>query len=148
MSFISSFDLQGNMMLIAAGIVLVLLGISNYRYSQRARDLKKSCTVPVDAVIIGRDMRHTEGLQNSVGRYEYNCTYQYVYNGIMYTANNNVWSSDSHLKKGQKVHLLIDPNYPSSEIFDPVAATGINNAYLSLFFGIGVCAILIFHIFS
>ena len=71
----------------------------------------------------------------------------YEYNGITYTANNNVWSSTGadDLHKGQKVRIFIDPDCPYSEIFDPVAQAGLTNGYVSIAAGI-IASILIIYI--
>ncbi|MBQ4485931.1 MAG: hypothetical protein II936_02865 [Oscillospiraceae bacterium] len=145
MSFLPTSIFNENFVLIAVGIILIFYAISNYRYSQRARDLKKRCTVPVDAVIVKVDMRRTDGFQNSVGRYQKNCTYLYEYNGNSYTVNNNVWSSIAEVREGQKVRLFIDPDCPYSEIFDPVAQAGLTNGYVSIAAGI-IASILIIYI--
>ena len=145
MSFLPTSIFNENFVLIAVGIILIFYAISNYRYSQRARDLKKRCTVPVDAVIVKVDMRRTDGFQNSVGRYQKNCTYLYEYNGNSYTVNNNVWSSIAEVREGQKVRLFIDPDCPYSEIFDPVAQAGLTNGYVSTAAGI-IASILIIYI--
>ncbi len=146
MSFLPTSIFNENFVLIAVGIILICYAISNYRYSHRARDLKKRCTVPVDAVIVKVDMRRTDGFQNSVGRYQKNCTYLYEYNGNSYTVNNNVWSSIAEVREGQKVRLFIDPDCPYSEIFDPVASAGVFNAYFSIFAGAAACVVILYYI--
>ena len=147
-----SYEFRNALPLIAAGLLLLIYGICAYRNGRRARNLKQCCTVPVDAVCTGTSSRRTgfreNGAFNVLYRFEINCTYRYEYMGRTFTANNGVWSGmnhDSRPREGDRVHLLIDPNYPDSEIFDPVAKRDISNSITAfvLFVGMGVPVMLI-----
>lgn len=120
-----SYKARDTLFMIVMGLVLIVIGLAVFASSRRSRELKKHCTVPVEAVCILKKER-----ENKYQRYNsFNCTYQYKYKDRVYTANNGVWGP-RRAGYGETVRLMIDPNDPENEIFDPVAKGNITSAYI------------------
>ena len=126
---------------LGGGALFIFFAANNRSRWKYAMELQQTCTVEVDGVC-------TDVTYRRAGRRgDYNATYQYVYNGQYYTANNGIWYdmfSFDVCSRGQQVKLMIDPHDPQ-RVYDKIAArAAFNGKYGSIYTAvIGVLIALI-----
>lgn len=117
---LSMFLLVG---LIAATVGFVLL-------AERLSD-KRRCTEPVPAVVVDLDKVVSRGAKKSV---TYAPVFEYEYNGETYRYISPISSKPPDYERGERVTLMIDPNYPTVAYVNDKTAM----MFIMICFGFGV----------
>lgn len=99
-----------------AGLIAAAVGI--YLLAGRISD-KKRCTEPVPAVVVDLEKVVSRGSKKSI---TYAPVFEYEYHGMTYYYTSPISSKPPDYERGERVTLMIDPNYPNVAYVDDKTA--------------------------
>lgn len=79
-------------------------------YSRKVKE--KRCTLPVRGIIAGVNRRWSRGSRGHRGRYVYAPIYEYIYNGVLYRKESNVYTNYESFDIGSEVTVFLNPSDP------------------------------------